>query len=97
MGDTDSIEFSRKNQSFIVLGSGTAGIYLIDISDLQKPFIISNIRSKGESVEKVCISSDDLYVYAVCRDYGIFIYNIENRKLPYIISQNLMLSGAEYI
>ena len=45
MGDTDSIEFSRKNQSFIALGSGIAGIYLVDISDLKNPYVISNIGS----------------------------------------------------
>ena len=70
---------------------------MIDISDLKNPYVISNIGSKGESVEKVCISSDDLYVYVLCRNYGVFMYNIENRQKPYVVSQILKLSGAEYI
>lgn len=33
----------------------------------------------------------------LCRNYGVFIYNIENRQNPYIAGQILKLSGAEYI
>ena len=47
IGDTDSIKFSRKNQSFIALGWGIAGIYLLDIKQL------FNLRIKNKIDHKI--------------------------------------------
>ena len=54
-GDTDSVAFIQDIPWLCVTGSGTNGIYTVNISDIFNPVIIGNKDALGFSVECVRI------------------------------------------
>ena len=69
----------RNNKVFVADGYG--GLYIIDISDIENPFYISNLSLPGYSQK---IEVDDEKVYVACGSGGIYGIDIKDINQPCI-------------
>ncbi|KRX06741.1 hypothetical protein PPERSA_09143 [Pseudocohnilembus persalinus] len=78
-GDTDDIQNLNHNSNYIVTANGYTSVSVIDITDKSNPVEKSSWvnNSEGGSIENVLVSSDDKYVYASLRYYGLVLLELD--------------------